>query len=454
MEEAIVLYPSPGRGHLISMVELGKLILKHHPSFSITILILSKPNTNTNIATGSDIALPQYVDSSTAQYIATVKTTTPSLTFHHLPPISEFTPTTSSPAELNYISPRLNNFNLHQALKTISQTSKLKAFIIDFFCDAAFEVSKTNLGIPTYYFFTSGASTLALFLYLSTFHKTMDKSFKDLNHTLLDIPGFPPVKASDMPKTMSDRSSKLYEFFLNTSTHMAKSNGLLVNSFELLETKAIKAISDGLCVSDGPTPPIFCIGPLILSSSNEDKDDDEHECLKWLNSQPSQSVSVSVFRKHGIVFGKTVERNGGGGFLERTKDRGFVVKEWAPQVAVLSHDSVGGFVTHCGWNSVLEAICVGVPMIAWPLYAEQRLNRVLLVEEMKVGLELKELEDGLVSGEELEKRVRELMESESEVRRAVRERASVFRDGVVAAVKEGGSSHVALAKLIELWRQD
>ena len=103
---------------------------------------------------------------------------------------------------------------------------------------------------------------------------------------------------------------------------------------------------------------------------------------------------------------------------------------------------------------MLEAICVGVPMIAWPLYAEQRLNRVLLVEEMKVGLELKELEDGLVSGEELEKRVRELMESESEVRRAVRERASDFRDGVVAAVKEGGSSHVALAKLIESWRQD
>uniref|UniRef100_A0A2N9E199 Uncharacterized protein n=1 Tax=Fagus sylvatica TaxID=28930 RepID=A0A2N9E199_FAGSY len=374
MEEAIVLYPSPGRGHLISMVELGKLILKHHPSFSITILILSKPNTNTNIATGSDIALPQYVDSSTAQYIATVKTTTPSLTFHHLPPISEFTPTTSSPAELNYISPRLNNFNLHQALKTISQTSKLKAFIIDFFCDAAFEVSKTNLGIPTYYFFTSGASTLALFLYLSTFHKTMDKSFKDLNHTLLDIPGFPPVKASDMPE-----------------------------NYKIV-------VKDSLWVVRNPP-------------QNKEKEFNLDEILPK-------------------------------GFLERTKDRGFVVKEWAPQVAVLSHDSVGGFVTHCGWNSVLEAICVGVPMIAWPLYAEQRLNRVLLVEEMKVGLELKELEDGLVSGEELEKRVRELMESESEVRRAVRERASVFRDGVVAAVKEGGSSHVALAKLIELWRQD
>ena len=72
-----------------------------------------------------------------------------------------------------------------------------------------------------------------------------------------------------------------------------------------------------------------------------------------------------------------------------------MVKQWAPQVNALSHDSVGGFVTHCGWNSVLEAISVGVPMVAWPLYAEQRLNRVFLVEEIKVALGLKEMEDGL-----------------------------------------------------------
>ncbi|KAL0318075.1 UNVERIFIED_CONTAM: UDP-glycosyltransferase 88A1 [Sesamum angustifolium] len=55
------------------------------------------------------------------------------------------------------------------------------------------------------------------------------------------------------------------------------------------------------------------------------------------------------------------------GFLDRTKDRGLVLKSWAPQVAVLNHESVGGFVTHCGWNSVLESVCAAVPMVAWPL---------------------------------------------------------------------------------------
>uniref|UniRef100_A0A7N2MHS0 Glycosyltransferase n=1 Tax=Quercus lobata TaxID=97700 RepID=A0A7N2MHS0_QUELO len=434
MEDAIVLYPSPGRGHLISMVELGKLILRNHPSFSITILILSEPNTNTNSTA------PNYVAGSTTKYITTVNSTTPSISFHHLPPISEVPLSTSSFVELSYSIPRFNNQNLHQILKTISQTSKPKAFIIDFFCDAAFEVA-TNLDIPTYYFFTSGAN---------------------------------------LPEPWKDRTSKEYQYSLNVAAHMAKSNGLLVNTFDLLETKPIKAISGGLCVPDRPTPPIFCIGPLI-SDSNQDVED--YECLNWLNSQPSRSVVFLCFGSLGLFSAKQLKEIAVGlensgqrflwvlrnpppdnekdpnldellpkGFLERTKEKGFVVKKWAPQVAVLRHDSVGGFVTHCGWNSVLEAVWCGVPMVGWPLYAEQRLNRVVLVEEVKLALGLNESEDGLVSAAELEKRVKELMDSE--VGTEVRERVSGLRDEAVTAVKEGGSSHVALAKLAELWRQN
>ncbi|KAE8664038.1 hypothetical protein F3Y22_tig00112857pilonHSYRG00176 [Hibiscus syriacus] len=80
---------------------------------------------------------------------------------------------------------------------------------------------------------------------------------------------------------------------------------------------------------------------------------------------------------------------------------GYLLKSWAPQAAVLSHDSIGGFVTHCGWNLVLESVCARVPMLAWPLYAEQRYNRVLMVEEMKIALPM-ELETGLVYSTEVE----------------------------------------------------
>ncbi|XP_059443673.1 anthocyanidin 5,3-O-glucosyltransferase-like [Corylus avellana] len=471
MEDAIVLYPSPGMGHLISMVELGKLILKHHPSFSITILILTPP----------------YTTGSTAQYIATVNAAAPSLTFHHLPTIP-LSAATKHVEQLAFELSRLSNPNLHQALQTISHTSNLKALIFDFFNNAAFEVA-TNLHIPAFYYYTSGASSLTGLLYTPTLHRNTTKSFKDDN-TLLHIPGIPPIHASEMPTPLLVRDTDVYNNFLQTGTQMSKSNGIILNTFELLETKAVKAISDGLCVPDGPTASIFCIGPLISTNHVGD----EHECMSWLNSQPSRSVLFLCFGSMGLFSAKQLKEIATGlencghrflwvvrappaenksqsqsiltpeepnldellpqGFLERTKDKGRVVKSWIPQMDVLSHDSVGGFVTHCGWNSVLEAVCAGVPMIAWPLYAEQKMNMVFMVKEMKVAVALtatNESEDGFVSAGELEKRVRELMESDRG--KEVRERVLGIRNGAVATMKEGGSSLVALAKLAHLWKQ-
>ncbi|KAE7995760.1 hypothetical protein FH972_000529 [Carpinus fangiana] len=381
MEEVIVLYPSPFRGHLIAMVELGKLIVNHHPSFSVTILILDTAS-----------AAQYAASSATAQYIAAVNATTPTITFHRLPPVSDVVPSSSSPAESGHLLPRLNNPNLHQALQTISQTSKLKAFIIDFFCDAAFQLA-ANLSIPTYYFYTSSGSSLAAFLYLPTLHKSLDKSLKDLDdHMLVDIPGLPPLPASDMMKSMSDRSAKVYENFLNTATHMAKSNGLIVNTFDLLERKALGALRDGKCVPDGPTPPIFCIGPSI-SSSNIQDGENQHECLNWLNLQPSQSVVFLCFGSMGSFSAKQ-----------------------------------------------LQEIAVGL---------ENSGQRAVLAKELKVALAVNESEDGLVSAAELEKRVRELMVSEAG--KEVREKVSAMRDAAMAAVEEGGSAQVALAELAQSW---
>jgi len=138
------------------------------------------------------------------------------------------------------------------------------------------------------------------------------------------------------------------------------------------------------------------------------------------------------------------------GFIERTKERGRVVRSWAPQVEVLSRESVGGFVSHCGWNSVLEGVVAGVPMIAWPLYAEQHVNRNVMVEDMKVAVAVEQREgDGFVSGDEVEKRVRELMESEKG--REIRERSLKFKDMAKDALGESGSSTKALANLVQTW---
>ncbi|KAJ6748882.1 GLYCOSYLTRANSFERASE [Salix purpurea] len=122
-----------------------------------------------------------------------------------------------------------------------------------------------------------------------------------------------------------------------------------------------------------------------------------------------------------------------------------------PELAILNHGSVGGFVTHCGWKSILEAVCAGVPMLGWPLYAEQKMNSVFLVEEMKAGLAVKLAdEDGFVSAAELEERVTELMNSNKG--EAVRERVRALREAAVVAKSEGGSAHFAMERLVNSFK--
>ncbi|KAL2931466.1 Hydroquinone glucosyltransferase [Bienertia sinuspersici] len=95
------------------------------------------------------------------------------------------------------------------------------------------------------------------------------------------------------------------------------------------------------------------------------------------------------------------------GFVDRVKDRGLLMSSWVPQLEVLSHKSTGGFLTHCGWNSILESISHAVPMIAWPLYAEQKLNTVILDKGLKVALTLKFNEDRVVEADEIAEVVKE-----------------------------------------------
>ncbi|KAL5712783.1 hypothetical protein ACHQM5_014919 [Ranunculus cassubicifolius] len=468
MKPTLVLYPSPAIGHLISMVELGKLILKHHPSFSITILVTAPP----------------YNTGSTAPYINRVSKTNPLIYFHHLPVISLAldSPSKNSHMEdLAFRLLRLNNPLVHQALQTISQTATINALIIDGFCTPSLEVAN-RLNIPCYYFFTSGISALALFLYLPTLHKKYTKSLKDLDIDV-NVPGLPTLLPSELPQPCLDRSDAVYEHFLYLCTQLPKSQGILVNSFESLEPQAFKAISDGLCVPDAPTPPIFGIGPLLA----ENERSSGHECLQWLDSQPSRSVVFLCFGSLGL-FSETqlkeiaigLENSGQRflwvvrspptqdqvkrflappepdldallpeGFLDRTRDKGLVVKSWAPQTEILNKDAIGGFVTHCGWNSVLESIRAGVPMVAWPLYAEQKVNRVFMVEEMKVALPLNVSENGLVKASEVEKRVRDLMESNEG--KIIREQTMIMYEDSKAALSEGGSSLRSLSELAQSW---
>uniref|UniRef100_A0A7N2RC44 Glycosyltransferase n=1 Tax=Quercus lobata TaxID=97700 RepID=A0A7N2RC44_QUELO len=385
--------------------------------------------------------MPLDTSTTTSSYINHISKTNLPITFFSLPSIPPHQETQDQLAMiLEYM--RLNASFVVDALQTMCLSSSILALITS---SVYIYDGLDNLHIPTYYYFSSCASTLAILLHLPTLHNQTTKSFKDLNDTLLHVPGIPPIKASYMPQPLLDRDGPVYHYFFNYASYAKDQSG---NSTS--------------------------------------------EALAWLDAQPSRSVVFLCFGSKGTFSEAQHEKIAHGlersnqrflwvvkspkgstsdqpqleillpeGFLERTKGRGLVVKCWAPQNAILRHESVGGFVTHCGWNSLLEAVSYGVPIVAWPLYAEQHLNAVALVEEMKLAIPIDTStsmvsckegeEEGLVSAEEVEKKVRQLMEFEEG--KVLRQRSLEMRAMAMAAWTSGGSSFTAFTTLVASWKQ-
>uniref|UniRef100_A0A164WWE4 peroxidase n=1 Tax=Daucus carota subsp. sativus TaxID=79200 RepID=A0A164WWE4_DAUCS len=319
----IILYPSPGIGHLIAMVELAKLVLCRYPdSFSeFIILMTTAPHLNT---------------ATTAPYTSHVSATTPSITFYHLPTTPLPSNYVASVEGLNFDLQSFNNPNVRQALETISSKAHVKAFVMDMFCSSASDVASA-INIPTYYFFTSAAASLSILLYLPTLHQKNTTSFKDLN-AFIQFPGIPPIFSSDMSNPLLDRNSMEYKYFMELAAQMAKSDGIIINTFHSLEPRAITAISDGLCTPNSPIPPIYCIGPLIAEKQTNSK---ENECLVWLNSQPSKSVIFLCFGSMGVFCEEQLEEIAVG--LEKSGHRFlWVVKTPPPKECNESNTSILG----------------------------------------------------------------------------------------------------------------
>ncbi|KAG6523269.1 UDP-glycosyltransferase 88F3-like [Zingiber officinale] len=460
-KEMVVLYPSPGMGHLVSMVELGRLFLQR--GLAVTIVTVDPP----------------YNTGSTASFIARASAANPGIAFHRLPAV-ELPPNPSSHHHeaVAFDLLRRSNSNLLSFLRSLSPAPS--ALVLDFFCLFALDVA-VPLHLPCFLFFTSGSSVLAMFLHLPSLDAACaPRSFRDLAGTPLSIPGVPPLPADHMCLPMLDRDDDAYRGFVYLADRLPDVKGIFVNTFRELEPRALEAVEAGLCVTDGrSTPPVYPIGPLIT----ERKTDGGGECLAWLDALPNASVVFLCFGSIGLFEAEQLREIATGldrsghrflwvvrsppshdpskrfeappepdlgallpeGFLERTRARGLVVKGWAPQSEVLRHAAVGGFVTHCGWNSVLEAVVAGVPMLAWPLYAEQWMNKVFLVEEMQAAAAV-EGYAGLVTAEEIETKVRWLMESEGG--RRLRDRAADMKERAAVAVGEGGSSRAALQELV------
>ncbi|KAJ4749603.1 Glycosyltransferase [Rhynchospora pubera] len=454
----IAFLSSPGMGHLFPLAELAKRLVCHH-GFSATFL------------TFTNFSSPKQSSFLSSLHPAISSISLPFIPLDDIP--------TGAPIEA-ILEAAVSRAVPHvrDALASLKQTTRLVAFVPDLFGVDLFPVAK-ELSIPHYIFFTSNCFSLLFFLQLPSLDMTTTCEYRDLPEPFL-LPGCLPLPGKDFLSTAMDRKTDAYTWILRVMRGYYSAQGIFVNSFEKMEPGASEALKN----EKNKYPPVYLVGPYSRPGLDES---DEFHCLDWLDQQPKSSVLFVSFGSGGTLSMKQTTELAFGleasgqrflwvvrcpsdkdmaaffdaqspddplnylpdGFVERTADRGMVVPSWAPQVKVLAHVATGGFLSHCGWNSTLESVSQGVPMITWPLYAEQRMNAVMLVDGAGIALRPVTQEDGLVERGDVATVVKELMDGERG--KVARHKVKELQEAAISALSPEGSSHFDLTKAADQW---
>jgi UDP-glucosyltransferase BX8/BX9 len=278
----------------------------------------------------------------------------------------------------------------------------------------------------------------------------------------------PPYRVRDMPSASGATLGLMRELISRAVTAVNASSGLIINTFDALETDELASLRRGLAV------PVFDIWPLHVHSPAASSSllRQDRGCLDWLDARgPASVLYVSFGSLASMSAADLVETAWGiansgrpflwvlrpglvrgappsqppplpDGFHAETRGRGTVVS-WAPQEEVLAHPAVGAFWTHCGWNSTLEGVCAGVPMLCRPCFGDQMGNARYVDHVWRTGLALHgELERGKV-----EAAISTMMEA-GEPGTALRGRARELCRRAAECVAKAGSSDLNVDKLV------
>ncbi|XP_078176580.1 cis-zeatin O-glucosyltransferase 2-like [Carex rostrata] len=275
-----------------------------------------------------------------------------------------------------------------------------------------------------------------------------------------------------------------------TRSERPEYSGILINSCRLIEGEFLDFLMKQQ--PDFIGKKVFAIGPLnptVISTdqTTRPRPRPRHHCLDWLDKQPPASVLYVSFGSNSSIsddqiqelaigllnseqrfvwvlreadFGDALitEREDGrkkklpAGFMERIHGKGIVIGDWAPQLEILSHKAIACFMSHCGWNSCMESISMGVPMLTWPMHSDQPWNSVLVSNYLKVGVIVRDWDrrKEVLLAEEIEKIIKQVMDSDSESDKGkeIKRRAKELGEAVRQAVADGGSSNAELISFI------
>ncbi|CAN7043274.1 unnamed protein product [Brassica oleracea var. botrytis] len=354
-----------------------------------------------------------------------------------------------------------------------STDSPIDSLVYDSFLPWGLEVARSN-SISAAAFFTNNLTVCSV---LRKFASGEFPLPADPASAPYLVRGLPALSYDELPSFVGRHSSSHAEHgrvLLNQFRNHEDADWLFVNGFEGLETQ-------GCEVGESEAMKATLIGPMIPSAylDGRIKDDKGYgsslmkplseECMEWLDTKLSKSVVFVSFGSFGILFEKQLAEVAKAlqesnfnflwvikeahiaklpeGFVEATKDRALLVS-WCNQLEVLAHESIGCFLTHCGWNSTLEGLSLGVPMVGVPQWSDQ-MNDAKFVEEVwRVGYRAKEeAGGGVVKSDEVVRCLRGAMEGESSVE--IRESSKKWKDLAVKAMSEGGSSDRSINEFVE-----
>ncbi|XP_050292247.1 phloretin 4'-O-glucosyltransferase-like [Quercus robur] len=330
----------------------------------------------------------------------------------------------------------------------------------------AAEVAR-ELHLPSALFWIQPAMVLDIYYYYyNGFADVIGNCNNDPSHSI-QLPGLPLLNSRELPSFML--ASNTYDYLLPIfqadleALEKLSKPTVLVNTFDALEIEALKAIEKLNLVA---------VGPLIPSAYLDERDpsNGSKDYMEWLNSKPESSViyvsfgSISVLTKQQMeeiarglldcgrpfLWVIRAKENGEEEKLSCRKEleeKGMIVP-WCSQVYVLSHPSVGCFVTHCGWNSTLEGLFSGVPMVAFPQWSDQGTNAKLIEDVLKTGVKVTANNDGIVVGDEI-KRCLELVVGDEEREKEMRRNAMKWKELAREAVNQGGSSYSNLKAFVD-----
>ncbi|KAJ8477375.1 hypothetical protein OPV22_021102 [Ensete ventricosum] len=451
----LLVFPFPAQGHLIPLLDLVHHLSIRLPGLSFTVIV-----------TPANLPLLDH-------FLAATPSASPLVlpfSFSTLAPGVEHVRHLSHGNSVAALIHALSSLRPAVVSWARSLTRSPFALLSDFFIGWTHHLA-ADLDIPRVVFYSSGAFGVSILDHVwrqMPPAPTSDAAASSSSVTLASLTSAPSFPYSHLPSVYRryKAGDPDWEFARDSFLTNAASWGAVINTFDALEGDYIahlrRSYGHDRVWDVGPIHPAGAVGGRGGRSSVP-----AEEVMAWLDACPPRSVVYICFgsqytpteaqiggiatalEKSGVRFLWALGGAAAAAALEGFEGaRGMVVRGWTPQVAILGHAAVASFVTHCGWNSVLEGVTAGVALLVWPMEAEQFVNAKLLVEDRGVAVRVGEGsgEEGTPAAEELARTLAESVAEGGEWQE-VRDRVAELRARAMEAVAEGGSSYRALEQL-------